>query len=333
MPVPERPSTVPLPSRLHRVRRALSRGLRLAWLLAVTAAAPASHAADCPAPVASPDAATLQAPAAAPQDRGPLWRLTRDGHVSYLLGSMHLGRAAWIVPGPALQAAWAATDTLAIELDPTTVTAASLAGLGKTHPLSPTQSRRLDAQARAECVEPAQLKPLPPMLRLATVTSLASRRDGLVAELGTEMLLLVQARGEQRPVIGLETLKTQMDALTVDDPALQSRLVDSALTNLENGSSRAQALHMAELWARADLAQLGDPAHWCDCADRPEELAFLTRLNDARNPAMAERISAEHARGRRLLIAVGALHMTGAQALPRLLAERGFTVEPLVPAP
>ncbi|MFN3305054.1 MAG: TraB/GumN family protein [Roseateles sp.] len=31
-------------------------------------------------------------------------------------------------------------------------------------------------------------------------------------------------------------------------------------------------------------------------------------------------------------MAVGALHMSGPQALPRLLAERGFTVERLTPA-
>ena len=60
---------------------------------------------------------------------------------------------------------------------------------------------------------------------------------------------------------------------------------------------------------------------------------MLARLNDARNPAMAERIAALHGEGRRVFAAVGALHMTGAQGLPRLLRERGFTVERVVFAP
>ena len=46
---------------------------------------------------------------------------------------------------------------------------------------------------------------------------------------------------------------------------------------------------------------------------------------------MAERIEALHGEGKRVLVAVGALHMTGEQGLPRLMAARGFTVERLVP--
>ena len=53
----------------------------------------------------------------------------------------------------------------------------------------------------------------------------------------------------------------------------------------------------------------------------------MRRLNDDRNPALAQRIDALHGQGRRVFAAVGALHMTGAQALPRLMAERGYRVE------
>ena len=53
----------------------------------------------------------------------------------------------------------------------------------------------------------------------------------------------------------------------------------------------------------------------------------MRRLNDERNPALADGIEAQHRRGRRVLAAVGALHMTGPQALPVLLAQRGFKVE------
>jgi uncharacterized protein YbaP (TraB family) len=55
--------------------------------------------------------------------------------------------------------------------------------------------------------------------------------------------------------------------------------------------------------------------------------AFIKRLNDDRNPGLANRIDALHGEGRRVFAAVGALHMTGAMGLPRLLAQRGFRVE------
>ena len=53
----------------------------------------------------------------------------------------------------------------------------------------------------------------------------------------------------------------------------------------------------------------------------------MRRLNDERNPPLADGIEALHRQGRRIFAAVGALHMTGPQSLPRLLAARGFKVE------
>ena len=48
---------------------------------------------------------------------------------------------------------------------------------------------------------------------------------------------------------------------------------------------------------------------------------------NGRNPAMAARIKALHDGGARALVAVGALHMTGPQALTVLLKRMGFEVE------
>ena len=48
---------------------------------------------------------------------------------------------------------------------------------------------------------------------------------------------------------------------------------------------------------------------------------------DDRNVALAERIDALHAQGRRVFVAVGSLHMGGGTGLPKLLADKGFAVE------
>ena len=36
----------------------------------------------------------------AAEDHGFLWRVSRDGRVSYLYGTIHLARLAWVFPGP-----------------------------------------------------------------------------------------------------------------------------------------------------------------------------------------------------------------------------------------
>ena len=48
---------------------------------------------------------------------------------------------------------------------------------------------------------------------------------------------------------------------------------------------------------------------------------------DDRNPAMAARIDALHSGGQTVFAAVGSLHLFGPQALPALMAQRGYRVE------
>jgi uncharacterized protein YbaP (TraB family) len=114
-------------------------------------------------------------------------------------------------------------------------------------------------------------------------------------------------------------------------PAL--RALRQGLAQLEDGSLRPVLRRLAAAWERGDLAELADYARWCECAADAADRAELKRLNDDRNPVLAARIAALHARGQTLLAAVGALHMTGPQALPRLLEQQGFVAQALHPAP
>jgi uncharacterized protein YbaP (TraB family) len=90
---------------------------------------------------------------------------------------------------------------------------------------------------------------------------------------------------------------------------------------------------MASAWERGDLHTLSTYETWCACATGDEERAAMRRLNDERNPALADGIEAQHRAGLRVFAAVGALHMTGSAGLPLLLARRGFRVERIAFAP
>ncbi|MFY9511657.1 MAG: TraB/GumN family protein, partial [Rubrivivax sp.] len=90
--------------------------LLLRALLIVTLAGPAA-AATCPPTPEPPTPAQLQA--ARQQDRGLLWKLQRDGRSSWLYGTLHVGKAEWMTPGPRVAAALAGSAVLALEIDPT----------------------------------------------------------------------------------------------------------------------------------------------------------------------------------------------------------------------
>ncbi|MFG6467634.1 TraB/GumN family protein [Roseateles sp. BYS87W] len=302
-------------------------GLRLMALLMWSASA--SHAA-CPPPEPPvPTVAQVRAWLPTAPDRGLLWRITRGGHSSYLYGTLHIGKPAWAVPGPALRAAWADTEVLAVELDPADVMPA-LAALPPPAPLPPALARRMAQQTRAACLPPDALARLPAMLQLSTLTLMEVRRDGFDAGFGQDVVLLGWAKAEARPVLSLESVQEQLDALSPGEQ--EAELLGSSLRQLQQGRVRAPLRKLAAAWSRGDLATLGDYGRWCDCADSPAERAWLARVNDGRNGPLAARITALHGQGQRLLVAVGALHMTGPQALPRLLQAEGFEVEQLVPS-
>lgn len=262
------------------------------------------------------------------EDRGLLWRISRNGHVSHLYGTVHVGKPAWQVLGPATAGALRAADTLALEIDPTDP--AVLAALEDKTPAPPMPEalrKRLLAATERACVPLLALANLHPVLQATTLTVLDARWLGLDPNHSVEMLLVQRAKAQRKRVVSLETAEQQKQALVPSDTAEALSMIEQALDQLETLVSRRVLDRMVQAWERGDLETLERYEDWCECAATEDDRAYLRRLNDERNGPLADRIAALHGQGRRLFVAVGALHMTGAAALPKLLADRGFTVE------
>jgi len=301
-------------------------------LAADAASAPAAPAVCPPAPQA-PTAEQVQAAQRDARDRGFLWRISKQGRNSYLYGTLHVGKLPWIFPGVRLREAIAGTDTLALELDVTDPELMRNPPAAATAPLAlPDAMRaRLSRQLAAACLPEQALQRFNPLMQAVTLTVLSARWEGLDAAFAQEIVLANAARAQQRPIVALESAQAQMALLLPSDPDEARRLLDQALEQLERGRTRPLLRRMADAWADGRLSELEDYSTWCECADSSEDRAFLRRLNDDRNAPMADRIDALHGQGKRVLVAVGALHMTGEQGLPRLMAARGYTVQRLVP--
>ena len=142
-----------------------------------------------------------------------------------------------------------------------------------------------------------------------------------------EALLAEHAQRAHRRIVSLESAELQMAVIVPADAHDALALVDQALTQLEDHTGRRVLVRLVAAWERGDLATLEHYEEWCECAASDDDRAFLHRLNDERNPQLADRIDALARSGRRVFAAVGVLHMTGPQALPALLAARGFRVE------
>jgi len=299
------------------------------WLLTkAVLAAPA-----CPPQPHAPTAEQIQQLSASAPDRGFLYRLRRDGHDSYLYGTLHLGRMEWIFPGPQLRQAMGQAERLALELDlsdPATLQALSQPPAhAKPMQLRPDLRRRLAAQAKAACLPSSAMEHLHPLLQLSNFSALAARWDGMDPAFGQEQMLAAWAGQRGLPISALESVETQLQVLIPSDPDEAQTSLRKGLEQLEKKQLRPTLRRMTQAWAHSDLETLASYERWCNCAGDAKDLADLRELNDARNPGLARRIAELHGEGQVLLAAVGSLHLTGAQALPRLLEDLGFEVHRL----
>lgn len=301
-------------------------GLGLA-LLAALGGSPAR--ADCPPAAVPPDAQAIQQGMAQAQNHGFLWTLDRQGHRSWLYGTLHAAQPAWMYPGPAVIQALGRTRRLVVELDMSDpATMAALPQLARQTPdraLSPALEARLQKAEDAACLGRA-LKDWRPEMRVTTLSVMALRDEGVDPAWGVDGMLIGIAKGLKLPITALETPQQQMAALLQTRRSATEELVRGTLDELDRGDGRRTLRRLAQAWADGRLDELETFSQWCNCLNSPQEKAMMRRMLNDRNGPMADKIARLHKGEGGLFVAVGSLHMVGPQGLPALLAARGFTV-------
>jgi len=317
---------------LRLLQAALFVAIGLVFCLSPAMAQPV---ADCPP---APKTITPELYAAAAeqvQDRGFVWRIRKGGHSSFLYGTLHVGRKAWLAPGPLLQAALRDSTTLALELDP--LDPAVGAAFGEVlarepvRSIAPSLKARLLRQLRLQCMSIEMIFQLPAELVLANLSLAMARRDALDPTFGSETVLAQMAHARGVPVVSLETAEVQMNAVLAADAAEAQHFLEDGLREMESGHARESLLELVTMWETGNVELLDTYEQWCECVVTATEKLQMRRLVDERNPAMARKIDALHQAGEQVLAAIGSLHMAGPRGLPALLAQMGYTVERLSP--
>ncbi len=304
-------------------------GMALALHLGAASAQQPAASVACPPQAQPVSAGQAQVGMQDARDHGFLWRITREGRVSYLYGTVHVARPQWMFPGPQTARALAASDMLALELDmlDSDIQRRLAAGMATDLERVPDAlALRLRTQWQAACLPLEALAQLAPTMQLAALTTLAARWDGLDPAYAVDSFLAAYARAAGKSVVSLETPELQL-ALLRGDPQTAPERLEQGLAQLERGQVRPMLVRISQVWADGRDDELSRYAQWCDCAETDADRAALKRLLDERNPPLAERIDALHAAGRRVFAAIGALHMVGTVGLPALLAQRGFKVQ------
>ncbi len=302
------------------------------FLLLIVAALPA-RASDigCPPAAKTPTPEMMQAAKLNARDHGFLWRISKDGHTSFLYGTMHVGKFEWSFPGPNVMQALRATDTVALELDmlDAVIQERLIVGMAKMHSTALPEPlvKRIREDAESVCVPYAAIAMLAPEMQIDMLTLGIGQREGLDAAYATDALLAGIGHGGKKNVVSLETPEAQLQLMEMGDAQQTIAFVEDGLEELESGRARTLLIRIARAWAEADYADMGHFEQWCECLNTEIERGMMKKLLDDRNPELAARIDALHASGRRVFAAVGSLHMFGPVSLPTLMAKRGYQVE------
>ena len=277
-------------------------------------------------------AIALAGPAAAADGPLFLWTAQRDGARIDLLGSVHAGQSGWYPLDERIEAAFAAADTVACELNVTdpavAMTVATLAMQQGMYPPDESLQANVSAETwqRLTAVEglpvpPSYLDRMRPGLAATMVAQAYLARAGLDPEQGIDRHLLTRATEAGRPVVDLETAEQQVALLMGPDAVIDAKMLEEALAE----SPEAMLEIMDDLvaaWRAGDPAAM-DTAYREQWSDDASMQQFHQEMLVSRNRGMAEGLA--HRRGRWFVV-VGALHLCGDDGVPALLAEAGWTV-------
>lgn len=292
---------------------------------------PASVSPDCPPPPRALTAEGFDAGIRDAKDRGFLWRIRKDGRTSHLYGTIHAARYEWMFPGPLLRQALAASDIVALELDPLDAgirkrMQASI-GARRGERLPAALAERITRMMTAACIDAAAWSASAPEFQMALLAIAAARQEGLEPSHAIDLALAIHGRRLAKVVLSLETPESQMQALRMPTREQTLDFVAAGLADFDANRVRPLLRRLAGSWAESNFDDLASYQEWCECLRTETEREAMRRLNDERNVELAARIDALHIAGRSVFAAVGSLHMIGPNGLPALMQGRGFEVE------
>ncbi|MFV0623717.1 TraB/GumN family protein [Sphingomonas sp. ac-8] len=268
--------------------------------------------------------------------RPALWVVRDSDTTIYLFGSVHELRPdlAWF-QGP-VRRAFAASDTLVLELvappDAEVQAALRRAAPPADAPplpqrLPPGYAAKLAAAIRAAGYPEGAFDHMDPWLAATSLSVLPLRRTGYRREAGVEAVLTAAAARAGKPVLGLET---QGDQIAMFD-RLPEPVQIAMLTRVLDGQDSATDVmrRTADAWSRGDTDALAAIVAE-DLRQTPD--AVQQRVLTDRNAAWADWIARRMAQPGRVFVAVGVGHLVGPGSLQTALATRGLRVRRLGPA-
>ncbi len=258
-----------------------------------------------------------------------LWKVTSErGAVNYIFGTIHSDDPRVLRLKPAAQTAFTGSERLVLEI--------ALSPEGMLDMMTrmyrrdnSTLQHDLPAPLYAQTLAAYKVRGLEEswVNRLtvwgAALSLMVPPSSGMVLDL--QLQSQMQARG--KPVLGLETVESQLAVFADLDRESQVRMLTIALGELERMDQTTEKL--IQYYLREDIAAIAgmeDEFHTGENRVFMEKL--MDRLVDDRNRGMAQGMQ-QHMQAGQTFVAIGALHLPGKNGIIHLLRKAGYKVEPV----
>ncbi len=285
----------------------------------------------------APRAAALE-PAAAPelQVAQPvfLWRAQLGPSTVHFLGSVHVARPDIYPLDPRIEAAFAASDTLVLELELDSATqlraAQRMLELGQLPAgkrlqdvVQPDTWQLLQQAERRHGLNLFGLRGFRPWVVALGLTTQALEKAGFSAEQGIDEHFRRAAEGRLR-IEALETVDEQLSLFTELSPEASETLLRQTISEIEQYGEQLDASF--RLWKAGDAAQLD---LLLLAPMRNEYPALFAKLFSERNQRMLQRLQGLTVTPGRYFVVVGAGHLVGAGGIVDLLRSQGIVAQQL----
>ncbi len=274
-----------------------------------------------------------------------LYRVSdKDGHVIWLLGSIHVGRENYYPLPSYVQDAFDQADSLAVELDVLAfekdmnlqIEALSLlvyqdGSTIKDHIPPALYDRAVSILNAHHSYAPA-LDYYSPVFWNSMIESLMVEEIGGNINLGVDRHLINKAYDSKKEILEIESASFQYGILAALPDDVQQMLLNTTVQAYENKTTASNELTaLMDLWALGDESGLVAYLNATDNTMSAEEKQAYEQYEQVlvvnRNLTMTDFAEDVLRAGKEVFICVGAAHVVGDGAMTDLLAQRGYTVE------
>ena len=249
----------------------------------------------------------------------------------YLCGTIHILREQDYPLAPGYEAAYMFSEKLVLELPPgegsNPELAKKMAQLGMFSAdtsldanISAEAWKAVQAWATRRGLEASSMNRFRPWFVSILMTTKEYAVLGATPDLGVDKHFGDRAKADGKPGEGLETPDFQLQMFSALTNRQQQEMLDQTLAELSTVANEYEK--MIEAWKQGDLAAL----HALLLREAEKHPDLMNLFLNARNLVWIDKLDAMLRRGDKVMVLVGAAHLTGDSGLIELLKKRGHRV-------